>query len=333
MRSPILTRGGTVQIFEDALRRYIGCEDVVVVTNGTAALHTALLACGVVPGDEVIVPALTFVATAHAVLAAGALPIFVDVEPDTWLMRQPNVGAKTSVVMPVSFGGQPTWDGAKFMRPPMLIEDACHAFGALRKDDRRVGSSWCAVFSFHPVKAFTTLEGGAIAFDDPVLAARARSIRDFGRVDGLAVRFGMNYHMDDVRAALGLSQLKRLPHFLERRRALALEYTRLLKDVPVTLPRWDLARCAWHLFPVLLPHGTDRDILRAGLGAPGVGSSIHYSPIVPLHPLYQSLYGHQPGNFPTAEDIAAREISLPLHPGMEEGDVRTVVEALRVALG
>lgn len=334
LRSDFLTTGPEVSLFESELSDYIGCKEVVAVNSGTAALHVALLAHGVQPNEEVAVPALTFCATANAVMHCGAIPQFCDVHPDTLLMRG-DLGPKITAMLPVGLFGQSGWGGLQPARPPVLIEDAAHSFGAIRRDGQGVGSTGSATFSFHPVKLITTGEGGAIAFDDPTLARTARILRNHGRDEyGQVVMLGFNYRMSDIQAALGRSQLRRMQEerWVERRRALALEYIAALdKSIllgDIRIPKINMNWSAWHLFPVLFPTNELRDKAKMMLWNAGYSATVHYEPVVPLHPFYRELFGYKPGMWPVAEDAASRLLSLPFWLGMPEDTVDRVAGIL-----
>jgi perosamine synthetase len=318
LRSPLLTSGPEVELFEQELAAYLGAKHVVAVSSGTAALHLALLAHGIRPGDEVIVPALTFVATANAVLMSGGIPVFQDVEPDTLMVAiDPSIWG-----ISVDYAGQP--DGSA------RIIDAAHSLGA-----KRDWSRGTYTLSFHPVKAITTGEGGAIATDDAALAERCRLLRSHGRRDGEMVALGFNYRMSDIAAALGRSQLRRADEMVARRRALAKAYLHALRGFfeagEISVPAIDAERSAWHLMPVLFRDRECRERARTVLAQAGIETAVHYPP-VHLQPYYRERFGYREGMFPVAEDAASRILSLPLHPGMDEGDVGTVVGTIKGAL-
>lgn len=339
LRSDWLTQGPKVQEFEEALAAYCGSRYAVAVTNGTVALELAYVSAGL-SGDVVATSPLTFLATANALLRSGAVPHFVDVDPLTGNMVDEDDSRHWCV--PVHYAGRACRiTGCS----EDVIEDSCHALGAMDFDGcSRVGScahSLATVFSFHPVKPITTGEGGAITTNDESLAKELRSRRDHGRENGLMVRMGINARMTELQAALGISQLKRCDEMQSWRGHWAWTYIDALRCVPglvvpepecleYDLKPWD-SRTSWHLFPVRIKNGR-RDEVKAKLNAQGIGAQIHYSPIVPLHPYYRQRFGFKPGDFPNAEAWAAEELSLPLHAGMSERDVETVVSALREAL-
>lgn len=347
LRSDRITQGPTVERFEDALAEYVGAKYAVAVSNGTLALE---LAYGVALGGRqghIVTSPLTFVATANAAFWMGrtvGLVGFVDVDQATGNMAHAPLGC--DVLAPVHYAGRACpLPSLAPDPPPIVIEDACHALGAWDFDGcSRVGScahSLATVFSFHAVKPITTAEGGAITTNHEAYARELRSLRDHGRENGLMVRLGTNGRMSELQAALGLSQLKRCDEMRERRCWLSAQYETLLPESGLDLwwvsnavevsERYVRCRHAHHLFPVRIKNGK-RDHVKARLSAAGIGAQVHYSPPVHLHPYYRERFGYEPGCFPNAEAWAAEELSLPLHAGMTDDDVRTVVEALAEAL-
>ncbi len=363
LRGERLTQGVEPERFERALCDRLGAANAVAVSSGTAALHVALAAFGVRPGDEVIVPTLTFAATANAVRLCGADPVFADVDPVTLTLDPADlarrVTPRTRGAIPVHFAGHPA-DVAEIRavlpEGAFVLEDACHALGASR-DGRPAGTlGEAACFSFHPAKHVTTGEGGAVTTGSPVVAERCRRLREHGierdpaRFEGLdlppALRaeevggwvyelhaLSPNYRMPDLNAALGRSQLQRLPGFLARRRALADAYTEALSDLegvtlPVELPG---ARSAWHLFALRIEPDRfrgGRAALHRRLHARGIGVQVHYVP-VHLHPYYRRTAGTRFGDLPVAERAYLGLLSLPLFSSMADSDLMRVVETLR----
>jgi dTDP-4-amino-4,6-dideoxygalactose transaminase len=337
MRSDYLTQGPMVERFESALCEYTGAKHAVAVSNGTVALYLLALSSVLDFESEIVTSPLSFVATANAFMLAGHHVKFADVDPATGNLALNDV--KADAIVPVHFAGR-ACDLSWMMGP--IIEDAAHALGAMDYDGcSRVGScahSLATVFSFHAVKPITTGEGGAITTNDDALAAELRSLRDHGREGGLMVRLGINGRMTDMQAALGLSQLKRCDEMRDRRCDLAAEYCMRLGQMdccrcnhdPGSGVPQDQCRTAHHLYPIRIKNGR-RDAVKAALNARGIGAQSHYSPPIHLHPFYRQL-GHKEGDFPNAEAWADEELSLPLHAGMEVGDVARVVAALREVL-
>lgn len=347
LRSDWLTTGPRVPAFEQAFAQFCGAAEAVAVSSGTAALHAALHALGIAEGDEVIVPAMTFAATANAVLYQRAKPVIVDVLPDTLLIDSAAVAAamtpRTRAVIAVDYAGQPCdYDALRQLcdaRGVVLIADACHAPGALYKG-RQVGTlADLSTFSFHPVKHLTTAEGGMITTQNPLWAERMRVFRNHGITSDHAQReqkgtwfyemqeLGYNYRLSDLQCALGLSQLKQLPGWLARRRQLALKYQQLLAPLlqvqPLALSP-DVEH-AWHLYVVRVPQ---RDRVFQALRAAGIGCQVHYIP-VHLHPYYQRQLQTGPGLCPVAEQAYASVLSLPLFPRLSETDLQRVVQQLK----
>jgi dTDP-4-amino-4,6-dideoxygalactose transaminase len=358
-----VAQGPEVPAFEAELARVAGTRDAVVVSSGTSALMVALGALGVGPGDEVIVPPLTFVATVNAVLLLGATPRFADVDPDT-LNLDPAavaraVGPRTRGAIAVHYAGHPAdVDAIREALGPgrFVLEDACHALGA-EIHGRPAGSlGIAACFSFHPAKAITTGEGGAVTSSDRALVRAARRLRDHGLArdpddfmglglpEALAPEergawvyeqhaLGANHRLSEPAAALGRSQLARLPEVLARRRALADRYTKALGDLdalrlPAERPG---VRSAWHLYPVRVVPGAlhgGRAGLFAALRAHGIGVQVHYIP-VHLQPFHRWRLGTRFGDFPVAEAAYLGLLSLPLHPWLDDADFARVVETVR----
>lgn len=350
LRSDWLTTGPMVGRFERAFAEVTGAAEAVAVSNGTAALHAIMAALGIGPGDEVIVPPLTFVASANCVVYQGGTPVFADVDPATLLVDADAVEAlvspRTRAIVAVDYAGQPC-DYAALRRVASrhglaLVADACHALGA-RYGGRRVGTlADATAFSLHPVKHITTGEGGVVTTDDAGLAARARTFRNHGIVRELAgrervepwlyevVELGFNYRLTDLQCALGLSQLGKLAAWVARRQAIAACYDAAFAAVPAVTPlrvRPDVSH-AYHLYVVQLDldrlrGATRADVFRA-LRDAGLGVNVHYVP-AHLHPYYRARFGTKPGVCPVAEAAYERLITLPLFPAMTDADVDEVI--------
>lgn len=355
LRSDWLTTGPRVSTFEKAIADFVGAKHGVAVSNGTAALHAAMHTLRIGPGDEVIVPPITFAATANAVVYMGATPIFADVDPDTLLIDPTAIEAKitprTRAIIAVDYAGQPCdWDRLQAIahhHKLALVDDACHALGA-RYHDRPLGT-WAdlTVFSFHPVKHITTGEGGCITTEHDHYAANMRDFRCHGiTLDSHAreqrgswfyemKELGYNYRLTDLQGALGASQLKKLPGWLVRRSEIANRYRCAFAEVPGIVPlsfRSDRTH-AWHLFVVRVQehlYGLNRDQLFTALRAQGIGAHVHYIP-VHLHPFYRERFQTGPGLCPLAEAAYAEILTLPLHHGMTDTEVDQVIEAVRIA--
>ena len=356
LRSDWLTTGPKVAEFERAFAEFVGAKESVAVCNGTAALHAAMYALSIGPGDEVIVPPMTFAASANCVVYQGGTPIFADVEPDTLLLDAQQVEARitprTKAIVAVDYAGQPCdYDR---LRPIAvrhglkLVADACHALGASYKG-RPVGTlADLSAFSFHPVKHITTGEGGMISTDDPDLARRMRVFRNHGITTDHRQReqqgswfyemvdLGFNYRLTDVQCALGLSQLRKLPAWVARRREIARQYDAAFAGMPAVQPlavRPDVVH-AYHLYMVQVKSrglGLSRAQVFAALRAAGIGVNMHYIP-VHLHPFYRQRFGTGPGLCPVAEQAYEELITLPMFPAMRDQDVARVVASVSAAL-
>jgi perosamine synthetase len=343
-----LTTGPRVSEFEKAFATHIGAREGVALNSGTAALHAAMRALGVGPGDEVIVPAITFAASANAALYEGAKPIFADIEPDTLLVDPASVAARitsrTKVIVAVDYAGQPAdYDALlKLARPRgiRVVADACHSPGAFYKKRPAGSLAEISCFSFHPVKHITTCEGGMAVTDDASMAGHMRRFRNHGIDSDHRTReaqgahaydmaeLGFNYRLPDVQCALGLAQLQRLSGWVAARQRIALLYDEALAGTKKVRPlrRYDDRTHAYHLYVVRLDEGIERDRVFAQLRAESIGANVHYGPVY-LHSHYAKL-GYRPGLCPNAEEAARRILTLPMFPAMTASDVRRVVAAL-----
>lgn len=351
LRGAWLTTGPAVPAFEKVLAEAAGTQHAVALSNGTAALHAAMVAAGVGPGDEVLVPTLTFAASANAVLYVGARPVLCDVHPDTLLLDLDDAEAKrtpaTKAIVTVDFAGQAVDADAVRSRFPDLvyISDGCHALGA-SLHGQPVGSlADLTCFSFHPVKPVTTGEGGAVTTDNEAMAARMRRFRNHGLDSDHRQRqasktvfydmidLGYNYRLTDIQAALGTSQMRHLQHWTEDRNRVARAYDAALADVAGIEPlvQLDDRVHAFHLYVVRVApeSGRSRDDHLAALREAGIGANVHYRP-VHLHSHYQRELGTAPGDCPNAEHAGETILTLPIFPGMSEDDVARVVKALHV---
>jgi perosamine synthetase len=348
-----LTTGPRVPEFEKAFAGWCGAGHGVAVNSGTAALHAAMRAIQLKPGDEVIVPAITFAASANAAVYEGGVPIFADVEPDTLLIDPASVArnmtAKTRAIVAVDYAGQPSdYDALRELargRNIALIADACHAPGATYKG-RTVGTLGdISCFSFHPVKHLTTCEGGMALTEDADMAGHMRRFRNHGIDSDHRSReksgtfaydmreLGYNYRLPDVQCALGLAQLTRLSGWVAARQRIAGLYEQALTGMSHVTPlRAHKNRThAYHLYVVKLAEGIDRDRVFARLRAEGIGANVHYAP-VHLHSFYRQR-GYGEGIAPVAEAVSKQLLTLPMFPALTPADVGRVVAALRKAAG
>ncbi len=360
LRSPLITQGPRIAEFEAALVAYVGGGHASVVANGTVALQLAYAALGLQPGDEIITTPNTFAATANAARALGADVRFCDVEADTGNLDAAQIEAlitkRTRGIVPVHFGGLPA-DLAAIRaiadrHSLWVVEDGAHALGATYRGET-TGTctlSDATTFSFHPVKHITTGEGGAIMVRDPALKRRIDRLRHHGvEREQLTIpspgpwyheiaELGWNARLTDLQCALGLSQLRKQPAWLVRRRELAAAYrarlaARLPQLVAVQATRADRVS-AFHLFPALIDFvaaGRSRADVMNALRERGIGTQVHYIP-VDSQPYYRSLYG-DPAPHPGMRSFYDRELSLPMYAGLDDSDVDRVVETLAAVLG
>ena len=349
LRGDWLTQGPAVERFEQALAERTGAAHAVCVANGTAALHIALAALDTGPGHVVVTSANTFVASATCAVQCGASPEFVDVEGSAWNLDLDELEARCEAgpvhaVVAVHYAGRPL-DMERLLALAArfgfrVVEDASHALGASYAAD---GRSWrvgehagvaATALSFHPVKHVTSGEGGAVLCHDAELAARLRRLRHCG-IDTTGARrgrmeeLGWNYRLSDLHAALGASQLVKLERFLARRHELAARYSAALAEVPgIDLPEATPGH-AWHLYVVHVD-ADRRDALAAELRERGIGTQVHYRP-VPHEPFFRARTPERA--YPVAEEHAARCLSLPLFPALEDDEQDAVIAALRDCLG
>jgi perosamine synthetase len=352
LQSDWLTTGPKVREFERAFARFVGAGEAVAVSSGTAALHAAMNVLGVGSGDEVIVPTMTFAATANCVLYQGGRPVFADVDPQTLLVDTRSLEAKitprTRAIIAVDYAGQPCdYDtlGAIAERHGLaLVADACHSLGGSYKG-RSVGTlADLNVFSLHPVKAMTTGEGGMITTASFETAYGIRRFRNHGITSDHFEReqmgswlyemvdLGYNYRLSDIQCALGLTQIAKVPGWLARRRVIAHRYDLAFAPLPGvhTLRVGKDIQHGYHLYVVELDldrFNVDRQRIFAALRAEGIGVNVHYLP-VHLHPFYREALGTRPGMCPSAESAYEKILSLPLFPAMSDNDVDDVIEAM-----
>lgn len=353
LRSGWLSTGPKTLAFEQEFARVIGVKHAIAVNSATAGLHLGLDAAGIGPGDEVIVPTVTFASTAATVIHVGAFPRLVDCEADTLNLSVAEVarkiGPKTKAIVPVHFGGHPCqMDAIEQLAKKhdlLVMEDAAHAPQASFRG-RRIGTlSDLTVFSFYATKNMTTGEGGMVTTNDAQLNERIRSRRLHGMTKDAWKRYtaegswrydvsypGFKYNMTDMAAALGLVQLRRLPEMQTRRLALVARYHEALSalDALELPPTHDDVEHAWHLYfirirPEMLR--ISRDEMIRQINAAGVGTSVHFIPLHE-HSYYRDVLGYRSEDFPCATDATSRLISLPLFSRMTGEDVDFVAEVL-----
>lgn len=352
IRSGWLGTGPKTHLFEQRFAEYVGSDHCVATSSCTAALHLAMLAAEIGAGDEVIVPAMTFAATANAVLHAGATPVFVDVDEETMNLDleqvRRRIGPRTRAVMPVHFHGRPVdCSGLRALADEhglLVIADAAHAIET-RYGDRPV-SAYADVtcYSFYVTKNLTTVEGGMVATDRREWADRIKvrglhglsadawsRYSDEGFKHYQVVALGFKYNMTDLQASFGLHQLTRIEENLARREEIWAAYDRGLAGLPLRLPPAAApeTRHARHLYAVRTTFGSplSRDRLMVELHRRNIGTGVHYTALH-LHPYYAERFGHSPGDFPAAEAIGDSTLSLPLSPKLTATDVDDVITSL-----
>jgi dTDP-4-amino-4,6-dideoxygalactose transaminase len=354
IRSGWLTMGPKTVEFENEFARYVGVEHAIAVSSGTAALHLALEAVGIGPGDEVLVPTTTFTATAEVVVYLGAKPVLVDVDARTLNMEpgdtEHRLTRRTKAMIPVHFAGQPcdldALNDLAFRNNIQVIEDAAHALPARYRGAAIGAISNITAFSFYATKTLTTGEGGMITTADPKLAERMRLMRLHGIGRDAWKRYaaagswqyevlapGYKYNLTDIQSALGLVQLKKCDYMRARRAEIAERYTRAFAEVSsLEAPTVHGDReSAWHLYVLRL----NLDRLRIGrdelielLREQGIAASVHFIPLH-RHAFYRQTYGYRDSEFPVAEKEYQRSLSLPIYPGMSDDEVQYVIDTVR----
>jgi dTDP-4-amino-4,6-dideoxygalactose transaminase len=355
LRSGWLTTGSRAQEFEEAFAGYVGCRHAVAVNSGTAALHLALDAVGVKEGDEVLIPTMTFAATAEVVLYFKATPVLVDCQPNTLNLDtdqlEKALTARTKAIIPVHIGGQPC-DMERILEIARVhnlavVEDAAHALPARYRGEMigTIGDITC--FSFYATKTITTGEGGMATTEDPEWAERMRIMSLHGISRDAWKRYtaegswyyeilypGFKYNLTDVAAALGVQQLRKADRFWELRQRCARLYNAGFKDVPeITAPYVQPeVQHAWHLYVIQLnleQLGTSRNAFIELLKQENIGTSVHFIPLH-LHPYYRDTFGYRPEDFPNASSVFERIVSLPIYPKMTDADIQRVIESVKM---
>ena len=351
LRSDWITTGPKTKAFETQFGAFVGAPagTSLMLSSCTAGLHLALAAHGVGPGDEVIVPSLTFAATANVAIHLGATPVLVDIEPDTMCLDPARVEAAitpaTKVIMPVHYAGHPAdldaLDALAEQHGLHVVEDAAHAVPSHHRDTMIGSRLTLAAFSFYPTKNLTTAEGGALT-GDPALLERARLLALHGMSRDAWKRFGkggsweydvvaagFKTNMTDIQAALGTHQLRKLPAFHARRHAIARRYSEAFAEVPALEPPSEREgmRSSWHIYVLRLRSERlriDRNTFIEVLKERNVGTSVHYRP---LHMMsyYAERFGYRPEGLPVARDAYERMLSIPLSPRLTDADVEDVI--------
>lgn len=357
LKGDYLTTGPMVCEFEKSVAKYVGAKYAVAVSNGTAALHMACHAAGISEGDEVLVPAITFAASSNCVLYCGGKPVFIDVDTKSYNMDinkiKEKITDKTKAIIPVDFAGQSV-DMDTILQIAeeynlIVIEDAAHALGSEYKNKKIGTKAHMTEFSFHPVKPITTGEGGVVVTDSKELYDKMILFRSHGitRNSELMnenqgpwyyeqIDLGYNYRLTDIQSSLGLSQIKKLDEFIDKRRAIVKRYNKAFKDMEeLVIPfEYDYSNSGYHIYVLLLNLDKlkcDRREIFEALQAENIGVNVHYLPVY-LHPYYKKL-GYKKGECPIAEEVYNRMITIPLFPSMTEGDIEDVIEGVKKVIG
>lgn len=349
LRSERLSLGPKIENFEKAVCDFVGCKYAAAVNSGTSALHIAMIAAGIGPGDEVITSSFSFIASSNSILYVGAKPVFVDIDPETWQIDPNKIEAaitpRTKAILPVHVFGQPAQ-----MKPIMeiakkhnltVIEDSCEAIGAAI-DGKKVGTiGLCGAFAFYPNKQITTGEGGILITNDEHVARMARSLRNQGRGEGATwlchERLGYNYRMSDINAGLGWAQMQRIDYIINKRSTVAQWYTDRLKDYSDLIlqkiePNVEMS---WFVYVVRLADRfstEQRAKLLKLLTQNGIGCNPYFSPIH-LQKYYRDQLGHREGELPITEHIGQRSFAIPFSTKITQTQVDYVCDTLKKLIG
>lgn len=349
LKSGWLTTGPKVEEFEKKISDYVNAKYAVAVNSGTSALDIAVGCLGIEPGSEVITTPLTFAASSNCLLYNHLKPVFVDIQKDTFNIDpsaiKKAVTNKTRAIVFVDFAGHPCdIDEIKEIADRhdlYTIEDSSHAFGAEYRGKKLGSFADITVFSFHPVKHIATGEGGLAATDNPKLAETMRLLRSHGIEKNISKKMpwlndmrilGRNYRITDFQCALGISQLKRIEEIIGKREKIARIYDNELRGIKeVSSPKSrKYVKHAWHIYPILLDEGLDRNKFIRLMRGQNIGADVHYMPVYKF--TYYKKFNINPLDFPITEDVFARTVTLPIFPGMTEDDAADVVEAVKVSL-
>jgi perosamine synthetase len=349
LRTPNLSLGPKVREFESKVAAYADRRFAVAVNSGTSGLHLVVRALGVGEGDEVITTPFSFIASSNCLLYERAVPVFVDIDPNTYNIDPERIEAaitpRTRAILAVDVFGQPAdYDAIEEIarrRGLGLISDCCESIGAEYRGKKASARGAAGVFAFYPNKQITTGEGGVVITDDPEIAGLSRSMRNQGRGDGSAwlshERLGYNYRLPEISCALGIVQLERIDEILRSRQRVADVYTRLLEGVdgveaPHIAP--ETTRMSWFVYVVRLADTfsrEDRDEVLQSLRRHGIGAT-NYFPPIHLQPFYRERFNFREGDFPITERVAERTIALPFHNNVTVAECEAVIERLRTAL-
>lgn len=351
LKSDWITTGPKIKEFEDALCTYIGCKHCCAVNSGTSALDIAVQALDIPEGSEVITTPFTFAATSNAIIYNNLRPVFSDICGDTFNIDpediRKKITEKTRAIIYVDYAGHPC-DIKEIKEIAdeynlFLIEDACHAIGAEYQHTKVGNFADMTIFSFHPVKHITTGEGGAVVTNNKELFEKVSLLRTHGINKNTMERYGKdaswaydmiylgrNYRITDFQAALGISQLKKLDEFLDRRNELASIYNEILEDIEFVRPPVvkDNIRHAWHLYTILLDQSIDREKFFKHMKDANIGVNVHYIPAY-RHSYYIENFNFNKNDYPVTEDVFQRIITLPLFPRMEDNNLQYIAGAIR----
>lgn len=352
LHSNYLTQGPVVSQFEEQVAEYCGAKKAVAVCNGTAALHLAMLVLGIGPGDSVVVPSLSFLASANCIEFVSAKPIFVDMDPKSYCLDLNQVeehlknDKSIKAIISVDFAGLPVpAQGLKNLADKYsvkIVEDACHAFGSDYKDDsgwHKTGASTCSdisIFSFHPVKHLTTGEGGMLLTNDESLDQRIRYFACHGMRRNISKMrpwyyemedVGYNFRITDIQCALGISQLKNIDVWVKKRRQIASAYHEVFKsfkNIVIPLSETESSKSSFHLYVIQVD---DRDGLYLKLKEEDILTQVHYMPIH-LQPYYRNKYGLNPGSLPVTEEYSEKCLTLPCYVDLDIGVCHDIAEKI-----
>lgn len=336
IKSGWLTQGERVAEFEDKFAKYVGAKEAVAVFNGTVALHLTMIVAGVGSGDEVIVPSFTFISTANAVLFQGAIPVFAEIDPNTFNISpediEKKITNKTKAIIPVHYAGQvadmdPIMDIAE-EHDLIVVEDAAEAHGAKYKGKHAGTLGDMAIFSFTPIKNMTTGEGGMITTNNEEYAEKLRMLRNHGMdAPYHHIMLGYNYRMTEMQAAFGMVQLERLENILKRKNEIVRFYNSELEKISdIIIPHVapDTTRHGYYLYTIKTPQ---RDILMKRLDEKGIETKIYFPPLH-LQPYYRTL-GFKEGLLPITEKVAREVLSLPLRPTLSNQDAEYIINSIK----
>ncbi len=345
LKTPYLSIGPKLVEFESKIANYVGRKFAVGVNSGTSALHLIIRSLGIGGGDEVITTPFSFVASANCILFEGARPVFVDIEEETLNINPELIGQainkNTKGILSVDVFGHPCdWDAILDIaqkRGLYVVEDSCEALGAKYKE-RKCGSFGVAsAFGFYPNKQITTGEGGMIVTDDEVLANLCRSMRNQGRGEDMSWlnhdRLGYNYRLDEMSAALGLSQLGKFEQILEKRSQVADQYLNRLKEIDEVNVQFIRKNSvmSWFVFVIRLKEGINRDRVIEYLKENGIASKPYFPPIH-LQPFYIKQFGYKMGDFPITERIASQCLALPFYNALSNNQIDIIIDVLKKAI-